>query len=234
MMAKPALEGNRHGGLGPFVGGDGFAMLGLSCLVILACGGLTLLAAIVHVVRAGWSAPADAAGASRILVLGYKLPPDGRPDRIYRERLSRSLALSRALPHARMFLLGGRARPGLASEAEAGAVWLQAQGVASGQLRCEDRSRHTLENLRLYRDAFAVGADEPAALVTSRFHIARAALMAAGLGLDCRPCAAEAKPVAALARPSRVLSEGFLVHWYVVGVRFSHWIGNAHMLARIR
>jgi hypothetical protein len=35
-------------------------------------------------------------------------------------------------------------------------------------------------------------------------------------------------------RPARVLSEAFLVHWYVVGFRFSHWIGNAHMLARIR
>jgi uncharacterized SAM-binding protein YcdF (DUF218 family) len=234
MVAKPGLEENQHGGLGPFVGVDGFAMLALSCCVMLGCGGLTLLAAFLHVMRAGWRAPADVSAVSRILVLGYRLPRGGRPDRIYQERLDRSRALLRALPHASVFLLGGRARPGAASEAEAGATWLQAHGVPAGRLRCEDRSRHTLENLRLYRDAFPSGPDEPAALVTSRFHLARAALMAAGLGLRCRPCAAEAEPGAVLLRPSRVLAEAFLVHWYVVGCRFSHWTGNARMLARIR
>ena len=157
--------------------------------------------------------PATACGASRVLVLGFRLPPDGRPGRIYRERLARALALLRAAPHAGAFLLGGCARTGAASEAEAGAAWLHAHGVAADCLHREDRSRHTLENLRLYRDAFPSGPGEPAALVTSRFHLARATLMAAGLGLQCRPCAAEATPAALLMRPDRVLTEAFLVHW---------------------
>jgi uncharacterized SAM-binding protein YcdF (DUF218 family) len=234
MIAKPGPDSYRHGGLGPFVGVDGFAMLGLSCLVILASGGLTLLAAIVHVMHAGWSAPTVALGVTRIMVLGYRLPPDGRPNPVYRERLSRAQALLRALPHATVFLLGGRTRAGAASEAEAGAAWLQAHGVAAGHLQCEDRSRHTLENLRLYRDGFPSGPAESAALVTSRFHLARAMLMAAGLDLRCQSCAAEAKPDVMVLRPFRVVAEAFLVHWYVVGFRVSHWIGNAHMLARIR
>nr|WP_294508790.1 YdcF family protein [uncultured Rhodopila sp.] len=234
MIAKQGIYENRRGELGPFVGADGFAMLALSCLVMVGTGGLTLLFAVVHVMRTGWRAPADVAGATRILVPGYRLPPDGRPNRVYQQRLDRARALARASPHADVFLLGGRARPGVASEAEAGAAWLQARGLAAARLRCEDRSRHTLENLRLYRDAYPPGPNEPAVLVTSRFHLARAALMAAGLGLHCRPCAAEAKPAAILPRLDRVVAEAFLVHWYVVGCRFSHWIGNAHMLARIR
>ncbi|MDE2580629.1 MAG: YdcF family protein, partial [Rhodospirillales bacterium] len=128
--------------------------------------------------------------------------------------------------------LGGRATPGGPSEADAGRAWLIAQGVPAGAIRIEDRSRHTLENLRLCRAVFPAPAG-PVVLVTSRVHIARSGRMAAGLGLACQVCAAEPRRYAAL-RPLRLLLEAFLIHWYVVGSRFADLTGNAAMRARIR
>jgi uncharacterized SAM-binding protein YcdF (DUF218 family) len=233
MTAKPKQDDAAHRDHGPFVGADGFAMLALSVLVIACSVGLTLLAALVHVLRIGWMTPAAGPLASRILVMGYRLPPDGRPERRYQQRLDRGQGRLLSCPGSVMFLLGGRGRPGLASEAEAGALYLSARGVPPERIRLEDRSRHTLENLRHYRDAWLAEPDAPAVLVSSRFHLARACLMAAGLGIPCVGCAAEANAAEILHRPARLLVEAFLLHWYVVGCRFSYWTGNRHMLARI-
>ena len=108
---------------------------------------------------------------------------------------------------ADIYILGGRTRPTLPFEAEAGAAHLRATRIPSDRLHCEDRSRHTLENLRAYRAAFPP-ADAPA-LVTSRFHLARASLMANGLGLAHRPCAAEADRTHLAALPATLLFEAW-------------------------
>ena len=219
--------------LRPFVGADGVAMLALSGLVLLVTGGATLLAVFFCVLRIALATPANASGATRILVLGYRLAADGQPARPFRERLERAAALFAASPQAVLFVLGGRTRPGLPSEAEAGAACLRAGGVPAERLRREDRSRHTLENLRHYRAAFPAGPEERVLLVTSRFHLARAGAMARGLSLNCTPCAAEASAASVLRRPGRLLMEAFLLHWYAVGNCFSRWTGNQRLLARI-
>jgi uncharacterized SAM-binding protein YcdF (DUF218 family) len=234
MMTEPKIEYDDRGNLGPFVGTDGFAMLALSCLVIVCSSGFSLLVALLFVLRVGWTTPADYPRAFRILVLGYQLPADGQPAWVYRQRLERAWALLSASPTSQLFLLGGCARRDVMSEAAAGAIYLQTLGVPAERLCCEERSRHTLENLRLYRDAFPSGPVEATVLVSSRFHLARAGLMAAGLGLRCRLCAAEAKSAAILNQPGRVLIEAFFVHWYLVGCCFSRWTGNARMLSRVR
>ena len=69
--------------------------------------------------------------------------------------------------------------------------------------------------------------------MTSRFHVARASLMARHLGLPHLLCAAEDRlrptPSAAL----RLLREALFLHWYVVGRGFARLTGNRAMLARI-
>ena len=231
---------------GAILGPDGAATLVLSLLAIAATGGLSLLAVLARVLHVGWTAhdvvqpdaappatppPATPLPARQIVVLGRRLDARGRPGAVFQARLARALALWRAAGPAEIVVLGGRARGAAASEAAAGRAWLLARGVPEAAIRIEDRSRHTLENLRCYRAGFAV-AGAPALLVSSRVHLARVRLMAHGLALPHSLCAAEARQAAALRLPD-LLAEAFFVHWYLVGRGFARRTGNARMLRRI-
>jgi uncharacterized SAM-binding protein YcdF (DUF218 family) len=212
----------------PIVGADGLATLALACLVAAATFGASLLAALWHVARVARAAPA------RAVVLGLRLPPGGEPCADFRARLDRAHALAARLEGLTVVLLGGPTTPGLPSEAEAGRRDLVAAGLAPARIAAEARSRHTLENLRNYRAAFAPAPPAaPDLLVTSRFHLARATLMARSLGLRHIPCAAEDRLRPAPRLLLRLGVEAFLVHWYVVGRGFARLTRNRGMLARI-
>ena len=238
---RDTREQAEGGETGAILGPDGAATLVLSLLAIAATGGLSLLAVLARVLHVGWTAPdvlqLDAAPPARplpagqIVVLGRRLDARGRPGAVFQARLARALALWRAAGPAEIVVLGGRARGTVASEAAAGRAWLLAHGVPEAAIRIEDRSRHTLENLRCYRAGFTV-AGAPALLVSSRVHLARVRLMARGLALPHRLCAAEARQAAALRLPG-LLAEAFFVHWYLVGRGFARRTGNARMLRRI-
>jgi len=205
------------------VGPDGFAMLGLSCAVIVASLGFALLVAFGHVLWRAWRTPCAAPPGRHAIVLGLRLGPEGVPTSRYRQRLERA----RGLSVDTIILLGGQTRPDTPSESAAGRDWLLAQGEAPSRIRIEERSRHTLENLRCYRADHGAA---PAILVTNRFHLARAAAMARALGLTLTPCAAETSRSVA---PGLAMKEAFLLTWFVVGCRFARWSGNARMLARV-
>jgi uncharacterized SAM-binding protein YcdF (DUF218 family) len=211
------------------VGGDGWVTLAISCTILVASLGLTLLASLGVILRSAWLAPAAAPSRKRVIVLGHRLETGGRPSVRYCQRLERAAALLEASPVATVHLLGGRAMGCAVSEAEVGADYLIARGVCPRRIRNEDRSRHTLENLQRYRAAFATSDEERAVLVTSRFHLARAGMMARGLGVRHCLCAAEDRP--GFCWP--MLQEAFLVHWYVTGRTVARWTGNRRMLARI-
>jgi uncharacterized SAM-binding protein YcdF (DUF218 family) len=205
------------------IGADGFAMLGLSCAVIVGSLGLALLAAFGRVLWCAWRTPCTAPHTRHAIVLGVRLGPDGAPALRYRQRLARA----RALNVDAIILLGGQTRPDTPSESAAGRDWLVAQGEAPARICVEERSRHTLENLRCYRADHGAA---PAILVTSRFHLARATAMARALGLTLIPCAAETSRSVPL---GLAVKEAFLLTWFVVGRGFARWSGNARMLARV-
>lgn len=222
----------------PFLGGDGLATLLIACLVALATAGTSLLAAFWHVLRVARAATADAPHGAprprRVIVLGLRLPRDGMPCAAFRARLDRAAALAAREPALAIVLLGGATRPGAPTEAEAGRRHLIAAGLDAGRLGIEARSRHTLENLRNYRAAWgAAAATAPDLLITSRYHLARAVMMARGLGLAVTPCAAEERFRATPSLLARLAAEAFLVHWYVVGRGFARLINHQGMLARI-
>jgi len=214
------------------IGADGFAMLALSTALIgLSCGA-TLLGSLGYVAWIAWHARCDAPEGQRILVLGMRLDRHGQPGPDYRARLTRAATLHASDDTAQIVILGGRTTPNLPSEAASGAEFLQHHNVPATAVLLEDRSRHTLENLMLYRERFAAGADL-AALVTSRFHLARSSLLAAGLGIRHVPCAAEQSR---WPKPHHILLmvfEALLVHWYVTGRGFALLTGNRRMAARI-
>jgi uncharacterized SAM-binding protein YcdF (DUF218 family) len=211
------------------VGADGWATLVLSCVVLFGSFGLTALASLFVVLRGGWRTPIAVPGCGRIIVLGHRLESGDRPSAHYSERLRRALALLEASPGASVYLLGGRSPRCTLSEAEVGANYLVTCGICSSRIRREDRSRHTLENLQRYRYAVGATEAESTALVTSRFHLARAGMVARGLDVPHCLCAAESRP--RICWP--MLQEAFLIHWYVTGRTFARWTGNTRMLARI-
>ncbi|CAB4243158.1 conserved protein of unknown function [Methylacidimicrobium sp. AP8] len=217
-----------------FLGADGLSMLALSLAAILASGTLSYWCAFASVLRAARRSRSSANGFSRIVVLGSCLDPFGRPTPTYRRRLERALALFGSAPGSTIFLLGGRTAEGAPTEAEAGADYLRSRGVPESALVREERSRHTLENLRFYRSAPPPADPRPAALVTSRFHLARSSLLACGLGIPHTVCAAEDHWSASCGEIGRLLAEAFLVHWYLVGRTYASWTRNRRMLDRIR
>jgi hypothetical protein len=70
-------------------------------------------------------------------------------------------------------------------------------------------------------------------LVTSRFHIARSSMLAAGLGPVNVPCVAESFRLAWLRHVPLMLFEAVLIHWYITGRIFARITGNRRMAARI-
>nr|WP_255569089.1 YdcF family protein [Neoroseomonas alba] len=190
--------------------------------------GIAPALATFAVVRRAWGTPLEPPRPpERILVLGHRLEA-GAPSADFVQRLSRGLALARRHPASRLVLLGGRGATERISEAEAGRDWLVAHGLDPARITLETESRHTLENLHNHRSLHGINGVE--ALVTSRFHLHRAVLMAEGLGLSPMPVAAEDRP---RIEPLRLLGEGFRVHWYVTGRLLSQALRRRAWLARI-
>lgn len=212
----------------PFIGRDGAITLVAATAVAVLTVGVAPAIATIAVVRRAWRAPVLPDEAPlRILVLGHRLE-DGAPSVAFEQRLARAAALARRFPEARLVLLGGRGAPGMPTEAEVGRDRLLAHGLDPARITLETESRHTLENLHNHRALH--GTDGPEALITSRFHLYRAQLMAGGLGLAPMPVAAEDRlPL----QPARLLAEGFRVHWYVTGRVLARLLGHRGWLARI-
>ena len=205
-------------------------MLLLSCLLVVLSGGLSLLTASAYVFAGARraSSPFDPA-RRRVLVLGQRLTRTGQPSAAYAARLDAAAALIRRGASSAV-LLGGATRRGCPSEAAAGRAYLRRCGVSAERIATEERSRHTLENLRHYRASFGPDGAAPA-LVTSGWHMARASLMARALGIAHLPHAPAC--TGGLAALRHLPAEAFLLHWYVTGRAFARFGGRRRMLARI-
>ena len=207
--------------------------LAVALLAAVLSGGLVWLAYLVRVWRVARYSPVQVPGARVLLVFGRRLEGE-RPERDYRYRLMRALRLAHAGEVERVLLLGG-CSGGRASEAQAGADWLRAQGwPAHLPLVLEQASNDSLENLRHARELLRGDTLPPVALVTSRYHLARCLLLARRLGFDAQPVAAEPElPRQARYRARLLMESGYLM-WIDIGVRWATLIGHKRMAARIR
>ena len=89
--------------------------------------------------------------------------------------------------HATLVPSGGQGEDEEISEAEAMARYLRSLGVPDTKMLLEDRSTTTWENLRFSRDLIAghsSGGAPRSALVTSDYHVFRAAMYARAVGLN--------------------------------------------------
>lgn len=202
---------------------DALHALGVALVVLLATGGLAWVAYLGHAWRTARRAGTQARGT--LLVFG-KHCPHGEPDADFAARLRRAEALAAQGAIDRVLLLGGGDHP---TEADIAARTLRARGWPEAiPLLLEDESRDTLENLRHARRLLGEhGA--PVWLLSNRYHLARCALLADGVGLPHALCAAEdhAKFGAEL------LSEASLLMWIDIGRRWAALIGHQRMAAKL-
>lgn len=213
------------------IGGNGIRMLILSSVVVIATGGISWLWQSHRVLHTARRTPADSAGAL-LVVLGQRLENDA-PTPGFTRRLDRAARLFQGTPDARILILGGHTGRARLSEAQAGRDYLVGHGIPAQAIDLEDHSRHTLENLRKAREMLPTLGNPVPVLITCRYHLARTSELARGLGLEHRLCAAEERFTYGMGQLLAILREGYFLHWYRVGRRWSEWTGNRSSLARI-
>lgn len=203
---------------------------GLACI---ASAGLVYLGYFVHVWRVARSAPCETAQGDCLLLFG-KHAPQGEPDREFCERLDRAAALWRSRKPRQVVLLGG-GPPGVASEAEVARAGLLARGLTEDQpWLLEAHSRDTLQNLRNARDLLdAMEHRGRVMLLSSRYHLARCALLARQLGLEAQPVAAEERLHVGPRMLLRLAGEAGYVCLTDIGTRWVRLIGARRALERI-
>lgn len=238
MRPKSSSPGRTPAGvldrLGPhmaMLGADGILTLLLSSLVLILSAGVTLLPTAWRVYRTARAAPCRLPEADLLVVLGARL----RADQIaagFRGRLDRALALRAETGPIPILVLGGITPGNTRSEAERGRHYLIRQGVDPESVLTEDQSRNTLENLRHARPLIRARARRPI-LISNRFHLARCATLAHGIGLEHRLCAAEETLRRSVPFLLRVVAEAFYLHWYGVGRWWSRATRNRKSLERI-
>lgn len=212
------------------------AVTAAACL--LSCG-LVYLGYVVHVWRVARNAPSVPVRGECVLVFG-KHAPQGRLDADFQARLSRAASLWSSHAPGSVLLLGG-GPAGRPTEAALARDALHALGVPNdAPLVLEDASRDTLQNLRNARSLLTAAAVDPDApprqvtLLSSRYHLARCALFARGLGLDWELCAAEPALPWHPATLWRIAGEAAYVCWLDIGARWARLIGHERILARLR
>jgi len=211
------------------IGAEGFKMLLVSTLVIIATGGVSLWLVWYRTLRIGRGASARLTEARIVLVPGVRLQ-QGEVGTDYRCRLERALEL-RAQGAGTLVLLGGVTSSGSVSEAARGREYLCSRGAAESELLLEERSRHTLENLRYAREL--LGTSTPVTIVSNRYHLARLGVMATGLGMPHHLCAAEAQWRWSPALAWHLLREAFYIHWYLAGDQWARLVRDRASQARI-
>jgi vancomycin permeability regulator SanA len=212
------------------IGGAGSVMLVAALGLILATGGLSFLAVLALTLRRARAVPHMA--TPRLCVVLGKALRHGGIDQDFRARLDAAHAIYRQCQRLPIIILGGRSSARQPSEAAAGAEHLRVAGVAGEDLLREEHSRHTLENLRHLRERFGA-ITHGAALITSRYHVARVEAMSRTLGLASVCVGAEPELRLDGATMGHLGREAFLLHWYLTGKALARGLRWRHALSRI-
>lgn len=200
-------------------------------LAVVLSGGLLWLYVFLRTVHLARHAPLRPRAATTLLLFGKRLDA-GAVDADYVARLTRVLTLVREQP-CTLLLLGGHTGAG-PSEAAAAFQWLQEHGLpAAADVRCEDTSTDTLENLRNARDLLGPDTAVRVALVSSRYHLPRCLMLARSLGLDAEIVAAEPRLRWSAGLLLRLALEASYCLWLGVGRRWAQLIGHRRMVERV-
>lgn len=214
------------------LGRDGFFTLALSNVIIAGSLGVSLVLMFLFVIRTARAAVTTPSPGLLLAVLGMRLDNNAITDD-YAMRLGRAVEIYDKDGSRRILTVGGVTGASKISEAEAGYDYLVSRGVDPAHVSTEDASQHTLENLRNVRALLQSENTGSFAIISNRYHLARAMVIAQGLDLNPELCAAEAGFNFELSRIPRLLLEAYYIHWYRTGSIWSHITRNKKSLARI-
>lgn len=221
------------------IGWHGIAMLMLSTLIIFITCGLTYLALLVRILRVAVKSPAHINPCPCVVVPGMRLDND-KVNHEFKLRLDRVVSLnssnSEKTDHSTLvFVLGGVTDGNNLSEAEAGANYLQSQGIKRQNIVLEEKSNNTLENFRFAKSLMEEKqTNETVVIVTTRYHLARCSIFASSLEIKHTLCGADSRFVPTLKNMFCVLMEGYNLHWHFTWWYWSVLTGNEEMLGRFR
>lgn len=214
------------------IGLDGLWTFLLSNLLIVVTLGLTVCPAFFHVI----SSAIRAKGRSKhktILILGERLK-NNAPGRNYITRLERAYTIFSSYKTDCIFIVGGVTGKATISESASGKAYLLRKQIPESILYIEDESQHTLENLKNVRDMLTESQIDSVGIITNRFHLARASVLATGLGINHDVCAAEEDFEHTAKQWLLMIREAYFIHWYFTGKYWSILINNKASLERIR
>jgi len=172
---------------GDRMNGNGHHLVGLAGLLLLGYLGVAFVGHLLA--AAGYGRRTRPRHVAYVLVLGAGLI-GSRVTRLLASRLDRALqvlASPRWNPggHAKVIVSGGQGADELVTEAAAMAAYLATHGVRPDDILVEERATTTSENMRYSGEIIAGrAAGSRVAVVTSDFHVLRAALLARRMGMD--------------------------------------------------
>ncbi len=168
-----------------------------------------------------------------VIVLGRVLDENNKISRVFKARLDFAFFLYSIGVAKKIFICGGLTGNATISEAEAGKRYLIDCGVKENDIMIEDKSRHTLENLKNARDKIRKLSFKKLAIVSDSLHLARARDFARGFGLNCLLYPAYNSDEKGIKYVWRAIREAFLLHWYHTGVAYSKLIKSEKLLKRV-
>ena len=122
-----------------------------------------------------------------MVILGCRVMPEGHPSILLQDRLDKALDYLEEHPDVQVVVSGGQGPGETMTEGEAMSVWLEAKGIDPSRIIVEDKATSTMENLQFSFELIRAAGGEPdgnCAIVTSEYHLCRAKMMAADLGVE--------------------------------------------------
>jgi len=214
------------------IGVDGIATFLLSFIIIILTAGLSYLFSLFKTFKTAKNAPSYIPETDILLVLGMRLHNDNI-NPLYQLRLNKAAELLASQSNLKVIILGGLTGNATLTEAQAGKSCLIQKGIQSDRILTEHQSRHTLENLKSAKNLIEQLNVHNIALLTNRFHLYRALMLAKGFKLTPTLCAAENMFSYKFINIFRIFTEAFYNHWYYVGRVFAFATRNKKMMDRI-
>lgn len=123
-----------------------------------------------------------------VLTLGAKVERDGNPGKILRKRLDTTAKMLSERKDLTCIVSGGKGKDEPISEAECMMKYLVGKGIDAPRIAMEPESHNTIENIKntmkILDELEKLGKEPSVAVVTTNFHVPRAKILCARLGMD--------------------------------------------------
>ncbi len=205
---------------------DAMFVLVISVVIMLASCGLSYLLILFWVLKTAKLAEIFFESRSAAYLVFGKRLVNNFPDADFRSRLNRLMVCRVRVA----IIMGGKTREGIATEALAGLDYLRSQGCGISDIKLEQKSSSTLDNLR---NARLLLDQKPAIIISNRYHLARCGALAASLSIPYQLCAAENVFNVDADNLLKCLLEAFYLHWFYTGKYWAKLIQSQRMLDRI-